>query len=120
MNKPGRNDPCPCGSGKKYKKCCQDRPGSHSPTPAECNQLIALYSGGHYPELENRARLLVNRYPDFGFAWKVLGVTLKALGKDSLSALQKAAELLPDDVEAHNNLGITLQESGQPGKAEAC
>lgn len=20
--KPGPNDPCPCGSGKKYKKCC--------------------------------------------------------------------------------------------------
>jgi len=20
--KPGRNEPCPCGSGKKYKKCC--------------------------------------------------------------------------------------------------
>jgi SEC-C motif-containing protein len=20
--KPGRNDPCPCGSGKKYKHCC--------------------------------------------------------------------------------------------------
>ena len=19
---PGRNEPCPCGSGKKYKKCC--------------------------------------------------------------------------------------------------
>jgi preprotein translocase subunit SecA len=19
---PGRNDPCPCGSGKKYKHCC--------------------------------------------------------------------------------------------------
>jgi uncharacterized protein len=19
---PGRNDPCTCGSGKKYKKCC--------------------------------------------------------------------------------------------------
>jgi len=19
---PGRNDPCPCGSGRKYKKCC--------------------------------------------------------------------------------------------------
>jgi uncharacterized protein YecA (UPF0149 family) len=19
---PGRNDPCPCGSGKKYKQCC--------------------------------------------------------------------------------------------------
>jgi len=22
MTKTGRNDPCPCGSGKKYKKCC--------------------------------------------------------------------------------------------------
>ena len=21
-NKIGRNDPCPCGSGKKYKNCC--------------------------------------------------------------------------------------------------
>lgn len=29
--KPGRNDPCPCGSGKKYKQCClsKERP---SPT----------------------------------------------------------------------------------------
>lgn len=24
-NKIGRNDPCPCGSGKKYKKCCIDK-----------------------------------------------------------------------------------------------
>jgi hypothetical protein len=23
--KVGRNDPCPCGSGKKYKKCCLGR-----------------------------------------------------------------------------------------------
>jgi tetratricopeptide (TPR) repeat protein len=22
MAKPGRNDPCPCGSGNKYKRCC--------------------------------------------------------------------------------------------------
>ena len=21
-DEPGRNDPCPCGSGAKYKKCC--------------------------------------------------------------------------------------------------
>lgn len=23
MKSVGKNDPCPCGSGKKYKKCCQ-------------------------------------------------------------------------------------------------
>jgi len=26
MPKTERNDPCPCGSGKKYKKCCMDKP----------------------------------------------------------------------------------------------
>jgi hypothetical protein len=25
MSGPGRNDPCPCGSNKKYKKCCQEQ-----------------------------------------------------------------------------------------------
>ena len=25
MHTAGRNDPCPCGSGKKYKKCCELR-----------------------------------------------------------------------------------------------
>ncbi len=32
MAKPGRNDPCPCGSGKKHKKCClsqSEAPGLH-------------------------------------------------------------------------------------------
>lgn len=25
MGRPGRNDPCVCGSGKKYKRCCMDK-----------------------------------------------------------------------------------------------
>ena len=25
MSKPGRNDLCPCGSGKKYKNCCMNK-----------------------------------------------------------------------------------------------
>ncbi|MBR3904971.1 MAG: SEC-C domain-containing protein, partial [Clostridia bacterium] len=25
--KPGRNEPCPCGSGKKFKNCC-GKPGA--------------------------------------------------------------------------------------------
>jgi tetratricopeptide (TPR) repeat protein len=43
--KSGRNDPCPCGSGKKYKKCCLAKdtesarnrpppPRTHQPSPA--------------------------------------------------------------------------------------
>jgi preprotein translocase subunit SecA len=26
--KVGRNDPCPCGSGKKYKQCCMRKSGA--------------------------------------------------------------------------------------------
>jgi SEC-C motif-containing protein len=26
--KVGRNEPCPCGSGKKYKKCCGENPSA--------------------------------------------------------------------------------------------
>lgn len=34
MTVPGRNDPCPCGSGKKYKKCCTPKYDKPSPAPA--------------------------------------------------------------------------------------
>jgi len=29
--KVGRNDPCPCGSGKKYKQCCERKTHALSP-----------------------------------------------------------------------------------------
>lgn len=38
--KVGRNDPCPCGSGKKFKKCCEERLGSKKKF-----QATALSSG---------------------------------------------------------------------------
>ena len=25
MTKPGRNEQCPCGSGRKFKKCCESK-----------------------------------------------------------------------------------------------
>ncbi len=33
----GRNEPCPCGSGKKYKKCCLSKP----PVPALSNYMLS-------------------------------------------------------------------------------
>lgn len=36
----GRNDPCPCGSGLKYKKCCMNK--SHAATgPADVKRMYA-------------------------------------------------------------------------------
>lgn len=45
---PGRNDPCPCGSDKKYKKCCgaallsEERPPCSVP---ECAEQVEFFLG---------------------------------------------------------------------------
>ena len=50
----GRNDPCPCGSGKKYKKCCLDvkpaavaepEPEPDGPTPLDDPRVIPCLDG---------------------------------------------------------------------------
>jgi protein O-GlcNAc transferase len=119
--KPGRNDPCPCGSGKKYKHCCEGKVAAapRSPPPAEIDPLIALYNAGRYAELENRALLLVDRFPDFGFGWKLLGGALQMQGKDALPAFQKTAELMPNEADAHYNLGVVLSDLGKLDDAVA-
>ena len=92
-----------------------------APTPAEMKQLVALFNTGRYEELESLTRLLVERYPDSGFVWTGLGVSLRLQGKSeaSLPALQKATALLPDDAETHNNLGNTLRDLGRLDDAVA-
>ena len=39
MSHTGRNDLCPCGSGKKYKKCCEAKPKKRG------NQLLLVVVG---------------------------------------------------------------------------
>ena len=41
--KVGRNDPCPCGSGKKYKKCCIDKKESTLPYQILIDKSLSEY-----------------------------------------------------------------------------
>ena len=52
MAKPGRNDRCPCGSGKKYKACCltKDESGEHQ-------RLAEAQAARDGRAAENRQRL---------------------------------------------------------------
>jgi Flp pilus assembly protein TadD len=119
---PARNAPCSCGSGKKYKHCClgkiELRPDA--PSSVEFNQLFALSSAARHVELENQARALIDRYPTAGMAWKMLGESLYMQRKDALPALRKAAELLPQDADAFNNLAVALTDLGQFHEAVEC
>lgn len=38
----GRNDPCPCGSGRKFKKCCLDRQGEARRTRDQVERLLEI------------------------------------------------------------------------------
>jgi len=48
MNKPGRNDLCSCGSGKKFKKCCESKAPKKSIGSAQLltgpNKMSSLFS----------------------------------------------------------------------------
>ena len=50
-----RNDPCPCGSGRKYRNCCDDRQVSgHPPSEAReaLNELGQMIEGQSFASLE--------------------------------------------------------------------
>jgi predicted O-linked N-acetylglucosamine transferase (SPINDLY family) len=123
--KPSRNDSCPCGSGKKYKHCCERKaatiPTPSVPTLAELNQLIALFNLGHLAEVENQSRILTDRFPESAVAWKLLGASLHRLGQgqNALPALVRATALLPKDAETHYNLGVTQESLGHFNEAVA-
>jgi tetratricopeptide (TPR) repeat protein len=53
MAKIGRNDLCPCGSGKKYKRCCmaQDEAAAREKLAATNAAATATAAGQHDPHL---------------------------------------------------------------------
>jgi len=100
-----------------------DPPNRHrvEPSPEELERLILRYSQGRITEAEALARGMTGMYPNHGFAWMVLGVVLKMVGRnaDALEPARKAAGLMPADADAHNNLAVILLDLGQPAEAEA-
>jgi tetratricopeptide (TPR) repeat protein len=110
MPTPGRNDPCPCGSGKKYKRCCLDRDQAAALAPllakrakpeaerrarAEelratleeamelddaSNAVVHLIDAGRLDEAEHAARALLVDYPEFHDGHDRLGMVYEARG----------------------------------------
>jgi tetratricopeptide (TPR) repeat protein len=124
----GRNDPCSCGSGRKYKHCCGHQAAAIPRAPlqgpragarrealtvAQISLLAGHVSAGRHAESERYALELLALDPDSGLVWKVLGLSQWVQGKDALPALERAAELLPQDAEAQTNLGNARRAAGQ-------
>jgi tetratricopeptide (TPR) repeat protein len=126
MVKPGRNDPCPCGSGKKYKRCCAELSSGVGETKAaapaptvDMDALTALMNRGQYAQVEMKTRPLLDLHPNSGSLWKLYAGALMLQGKDSLAAMRRAVELLPTDAEIHFYLGNARHDLGDLAGAAA-
>ena len=69
MKKIGRNEPCPCGSGKKYKKCCLNKletKGTIVYTDIDqlSNKVPELIRQNKFDEAEGICDSLLEQFPD--------------------------------------------------------
>ncbi|HYL71342.1 MAG TPA: sulfotransferase [Candidatus Dormibacteraeota bacterium] len=74
--------------------------------------LFELAQQGQAAVAEERAVAMLRATPGDGTLWRVLSVALLRQGKERLPALRRAAELLPEDPQAHAALGAEQRARG--------
>ncbi|MES2354466.1 MAG: tetratricopeptide repeat protein [Pseudomonadota bacterium] len=130
MKKIGRNDPCPCGSGKKNKQCCGPRENFQSvklrsvnvSPPVPLQDALAHHQAGRLPEAEAIYRQILQMQPNDADAHHLLGVIAIQVGKSevAIELIGKALKLRPDFPEAYINLGNALSDQNRLDEAIAC
>jgi tetratricopeptide (TPR) repeat protein len=115
MAKTGRNDPCHCGSSKKYKRCCLGKDEAAARADAEAKQaasaeraknllealeeqlvdeeldeasnaVVDLIRAGKLDEAEVAANDLLVRFPEVHDGYDRLGMIAEARGDKKLAA----------------------------------
>jgi len=119
----GRNDPCPCGSGKKYKQCHGALGAADAaPSPEALTQAgLALHQRGELSGAEAKYREALAAYADHPTALHYLGVIHYQSGRhdEALPLLVRAVERVPGEPEFHNNLGLVLAATDRNDEAIA-
>jgi tetratricopeptide (TPR) repeat protein len=117
---PGRNEPCPCDSGRKFKHCCGREPrATPSARPAQESPAWQLLHAGDAAQAEAECERVLARAPLHGQTLVCLALARHAQGKDALAALESASRALPDDAQVHYLLGQALEEQGLLERAAA-
>jgi len=138
MAKIGRNDPCPCGSGQKHKRCCLPRDEEAAAERAAArarevepalppleifaeddgldeasNRVIDLIDAGRLDEAEHAAQDLLARYPDVHDGLERLAMVAAARGDRARAAeyYRKAADFVHTHAECYDpEMEIYLRE----------
>jgi predicted O-linked N-acetylglucosamine transferase (SPINDLY family) len=124
MSKIGRNDPCACGSGKKYKQCCllkQAAPvaASNKKPPSKVDRSTLQEAAEHLQfgrlaQAEMVCRQILQIEPDQPDALQYLGLVAYHVGKNEVAVelIGKAVRLAPTASNC-SNLGLAYQALGQ-------
>jgi len=129
MAKPERNDPCPCGSRQKYKRCCLPKDEAAERAAAEraaalareeeapitcaaidddgldeaSNSVIDLIHAGRLDEAERGARDLLENYPNVHDGLERLAMVYAARGDRPHAAeyYRKAADFVHEHADQY-------------------
>jgi tetratricopeptide (TPR) repeat protein len=119
MAKTGRNDPCPCGSGKKYKRCCLTK-------DEEAERALAAVAQAPLWQISDSAADIPDA--DDEDTWYALATASNAAAELVLDgrldeAEQAALDLLERFPEMHDGwdrLGMVYEARGDHRQAAEC
>ena len=124
MAKTGRNDPCPCGSGKKYKNCCLTKDEA-----AEREKLAAAVQPPASPlplpsAVEELAGMLAAVYDEAGELTDASNAVVDLVHAGKLDEAEQAArdllERFPDEHDGYDRLGMVHEARGENREAADC
>lgn len=123
---PGRNDSCPCGSGKKYKHCCitkkhkQNEPIQQGQLQRALQLAQAHLRQGNLLQASNVCHKIIEVLPNQVDAWHLLGVIELRQGniEVAIAHLTKAIKARPDHPGYLGDMAFALHEKGQLAEAE--
>jgi len=113
MAKIGRNDPCSCGSGKKYKRCClvveqAAKTAARAPVDLDSSRITPPLDldDDNYDELER----LSNRVPELIDQGRI---------DEAEEVCQDLLHRFPDAIDGVERLGHVYEVRGDPATAAA-
>lgn len=120
MMKPSRNQPCPCGSGKKFKHCCDGKYVSVNPGGDTTLQAgIRAHQAGRLTEAEAIYKAILVRNPEHADAMHLLGLVYHGAGQNERAYdwITKAVGHQPEAAIYHSNLADVCRSLGRLGES---
>jgi tetratricopeptide (TPR) repeat protein len=121
MPKTGRNEPCPCASGKKYKHCCmeQDQAAQHLTLAAQ-NAQIEAQSAQHSAKMRAfKASLYESDQLDQD-SNAVVGLIHAGRLDEAEAAARELLVRYPEVHDGHDRLGMVYEARGLNREAAQC